>query len=73
MCQYCEAARKCINGDYGNGSERKKKLEKEGYCYKCVQTLVNSFLGKPYKISHEDCGHRLDVFVKKLQKSFPIK
>ena len=68
MCQYCEAARKCIKGDYGNGSERKEKLEKEGYCPKCVQTLVNSFLGKPYKISHDDCGHCLQGYCKEAIK-----
>lgn len=35
-----------INGKYGNGEERKKKLTKLGYNYKEIQTLVNKKLGK---------------------------
>lgn len=36
-----EIARKVIRGEYGNGNERKKKLEEEGYDYKEIQNLVN--------------------------------
>ena len=50
----------------------KKKLEKEGYCYKCVQTLVNSFIGKPYKISHEDYGHCLEGYCEEAAKILSV-
>lgn len=41
-----EIAKKVINGDYGNGEARRKKLEAEGYDYRSVQDLVNSLLKK---------------------------
>lgn len=41
-----EVARKVINGDYGNGTERVKKLTEEGYEPKEVQTMVNAILNK---------------------------
>ena len=40
-----EVAKKVIAGDYGNGEERKKKLEAEGYSYSEVQNKVNELLG----------------------------
>lgn len=40
-----EIARKVINGDYGNGTTRKQKLEAEGYNFSEVQTKVNELLG----------------------------
>lgn len=36
-----EVAKEVINGKWGNGEERKKKLEKAGYNYKAVQKIVN--------------------------------
>lgn len=39
-----EVAKAVIRGDYGNGSERKKKLEAEGYSYAQVQRRVNQLL-----------------------------
>lgn len=33
-----------INGNWGNGAERKKRLTEAGYDYKAVQTLVNAIL-----------------------------
>lgn len=33
-----------INGNWGNGAERKKRLTEAGYDYKAVQTLVNALL-----------------------------
>lgn len=36
-----EIARKVIRGEYGNGNERKKRLEEEGYDYREIQNLVN--------------------------------
>lgn len=41
---YCDTAIRVINGYYGNGDERKNKLEKEGYSYKKVQAIVNILL-----------------------------
>lgn len=41
---YCDTAIKVINGYYGNGDERKNKLEKEGYSYKKVQAIVDILL-----------------------------
>lgn len=39
-------AREVIQGKWGNGSERKKKLAAAGYDYTEVQSLVNKILGK---------------------------
>lgn len=36
-----EMVQKVINGEYGNGDERKKKLEAEGYDYREIQNAVN--------------------------------
>lgn len=41
---YCDAAIRVINGYYGNGAERENKLEKEGYSYKKVQSIVDVLL-----------------------------
>ena len=41
---YCDTAIRVINGCYGNGDERKNKLEKEGYSYKKVQAIVDILL-----------------------------
>ena len=38
-------AREVINGKWGNGSERKKKLLSAGYDYNAVQKRVNELLG----------------------------
>lgn len=40
-----EIANKVIAGDYGNGEERKQKLESEGYNYNEVQNKVNELMG----------------------------
>jgi len=39
-----EAALEVIKGKYGNGEERKKKLEKEGFKYDEVQDIVNKIM-----------------------------
>ena len=41
-----EIANKVIKRYYGNGEQRKKKLESEGYNYREIQTIVNSLLKK---------------------------
>lgn len=40
-----EVAKKVVNGEYGNGADRKAKLEAEGYNYNEVQDRVNALLG----------------------------
>ena len=40
-----EIAYRVINGEYGNGDERKKRLREEGYNYALVQNEVNKILG----------------------------
>lgn len=37
-------AKEVINGDWGNGDERKKRLQAAGYSYKKVQAKVNELL-----------------------------
>ncbi len=41
-----QIAREVIQGKWGNGSERKKKLTAAGYDYNEVQSIVNKILGK---------------------------
>lgn len=41
-------AKEVINGKWGNGEKRKKKLEAAGYDYKKVQKRVNELLGIKY-------------------------
>lgn len=44
-----EIAREVINGKWGNGSERKERLEASGYVYSAVQAKVNELLGSSSK------------------------
>lgn len=37
-------AKEVINGDWGNGNDRKKRLEAAGYDYNAIQKLVNKML-----------------------------
>lgn len=46
-----EMVQKVINGEYGNGDERKQKLEAEGYDYRKIQNAVNQALYKPKQVS----------------------
>lgn len=41
---YTQAAKDVINGKYGNGDERKNKLNSEGYNSKVVQDIVNDII-----------------------------
>lgn len=41
-----EVAREVINGKWGNGSERKERLEAAGYVYSAVQARVNELCNK---------------------------
>ena len=44
-----EVAKAVIRGDYGNGSDRKNRLEAEGYNYSVIQSKVNELLGSSSK------------------------
>ena len=48
-----EIAQEVINGLWGNGEERKKKLTSAGYNYSAIQKIVNE-LAKPKKKSNEE-------------------
>lgn len=55
-----------FNGLYGNGEERKKKLEAEGYDYTTVQNAVNKALSHPEAVSEAKS------FDKKYNREFTI-
>ena len=44
--RYKELAHKVLDGEYGNGAERKKKILSKGYDYNYVQALVNAMLSE---------------------------
>lgn len=44
-----EMANKVIRGDFGNGAERRKKLEELGYSYEKIQNKVNELLGCSFR------------------------
>lgn len=44
-----ELAQEVIDGKWGDGTDRKKRLEKAGYDYNAVQDRVNEMLAKPKK------------------------
>lgn len=44
-----EVTKEVINGKWGNGSERKERLEASGYVYSAVQAKVNELLGSSSK------------------------
>lgn len=46
-----EMVQKVINGEYGNGDERKQKLEAEGYDYRKIQNAVNKAVSTPKQVS----------------------
>lgn len=46
-----EMVQKVINGEYGNGDERKQKLEAEGYDYRKIQNAVNKAISTPKQVS----------------------
>ena len=47
-----EIAKEVINGKWGTGSERKKRLEEAGYVYSAVQAKVNELCNKSSVKSH---------------------
>ena len=64
-----EIAKEVINGKWGNGDERKKKLTEAGYNYEAVQKEVNKQLGAKTSVS---IGIKVgdDVMVKRNSKTY---
>lgn len=61
-----EVAMKVINGEYGNGEERKQKLEAEDYNYNEVQSKVNEIINANKKIIYTvKSGDTLSEIAKK--------
>lgn len=55
-----EVAREVINGDWGNGNERKNRLISAGYDYASVQNKVNELLGvKAYRKSVDELAREV--------------
>ena len=53
-------AREVINGDWGNGNERKNRLTSAGYDYTSVQNKVNELLGvKAYRKSVDELAREV--------------
>lgn len=46
-----QMVQRVINGEFGNGEERKKKLTEAGYDYKEIQNAVNKALYRPKQVS----------------------
>lgn len=42
-----EIAREVIQGKWGNGEDRKRRLTEEGYSYKDIQSIVNVLMKDP--------------------------
>ncbi len=55
MCNYCCVARQVINGNWGNGQDRKNRLRAAGYDYGIVQNIVNKILGYPKRHPPDFC------------------
>lgn len=58
-----------INGNYGNGEERKKRLAKEGYDYAEIQNLVNEKLGSSKRHESEKSKSSESKSMSKSEKS----
>ena len=55
MCHYCNVARQVINGNWGNGQDRKNRLRAAGYDYGVIQNIVNKLLGYPKRHIPDKC------------------
>ncbi len=60
-----EIAEEVIDGLWGNGSDRKKRLEEAGYDYKTIQNIVNDKLYNNPKIYIVQKGDTLTSIAKK--------
>lgn len=52
-----EIANEVINGNWGNGDERKRKLTEAGYDYSAIQSIVNQKLGVGSKPAKQTVYH----------------
>ena len=70
-------AKEVIDGKWGNGEDRKKKLEKAGYDYDKVQKKVNELLSKTYTVKSgdtlSDIAKKYKTTVKSLAEKNGIK
>lgn len=49
-----EVAKEVLEGKWGNGADRKKKLTEAGYNYEDVQGIVNALLNDTYEEPNSD-------------------
>ena len=49
-----EVAKEVLEGKWGNGADRKKKLTEAGYNYQDVQGIVNALLNDTYEQPNSD-------------------
>lgn len=72
-----DLAERVINGEFGNGEERRKAIEAEGYSYEAVQNRVNELLGDTFRFeeandevteSLETTGDAADVVAKRIER-----
>lgn len=54
-----EVAKEVLEGKWGNGAERKSKLEKAGYDYDTVQNYVNKLVSAPTKKSVDEIAREV--------------
>lgn len=52
-------AREVIAGKWGNGVDRKKRLEAAGYNYNVIQAIVNGLVSKPSLPTHQNKYHKV--------------
>ena len=55
MCHYCDIAKEVIDGYWGNGEERKRRLRNAGYDWGLIQNIVNRMLGCPKRHPPDFC------------------
>ena len=53
MCHDCDIALEVIEGYWGNGEERKRRLREAGYDYGKIQNIVNAILGFKKRHPHD--------------------
>lgn len=68
-----EVAKECLNGVWGNGDERKKKLKAAGYDYDKVQAKVNELIAASSKPKTYKKGDKVALKNKPLYKNSETK
>ena len=59
-------AQEVVEGKWGNGEERKKRLTEAGYDYAAIQAVVNKIVAKSIKIHTVVKGDTLSVIAKNM-------